>query len=930
MNKRTIFSRAILAIAIMLCVALPTLAHDFEVGGIYYDYLDKTAKTVEVTYKGSSYSNYSNEYTGFVTIPSSVTYSGTTYSVTSIGSSAFYDCYLLFSVTIDNSVTSIGSSAFYGCTELTEVTIPNSVTYIGSSAFRDCSDLTEITIPNSVTSIGEDAFYICSDLTNVNISDLSAWCKINFGNSTSNPLYYAKKLKLNGTEINDLVIPNDITKIKQYAFCSYTGLTSVTIPNSVTSIGETAFGWCDGLTSVTIPNSVTSIGETAFIYCTGLTSVTIENSVTSIGVGAFCKCTGLTSITIPNSVTSIDSQTFYGCDGLTSITIPNSVTSIGERAFSYCSGLTSVTIPNSVTSIGNSAFGYCSGLTSVTIGNSVTSIGYYAFEYCTGLTSITIPNSVTSIGNNAFRSCNKLTKLRIEDGTEKLALGYNYYDQTNDYKTGLFGDCPLKEIYLGRNLSYSTSVKNSPFFSISTLKSVTIGNSVTEIGSYTFYGCSSGLTEVNYNAENCTSMGSSSSPVFSGCSNLNTLNIGKEVKTIPSYAFKGCSGLTSITIPNSVTTIGESAFEKCSGLTSITIPNSVTTIGEDAFYICSDLTNVNISDLSAWCKIEFENNLSNPLYYAKKLNLNGIEIKDLVIPNDITEIKQYAFNNCYYLTSATIPNSVTKIGHNAFYDCPNLIEVNISDLSAWCKIDFAGGGANPLYSSKLKLNGSEIKNLAIPNDVTEIKQYAFYGCTGFTSVTIPNSVTSIGYNAFKNCSNLTEVNYNAVNCTSMGSSSYPVFSNCSNLNTLNIGKEVKTIPSYAFKDCTNLNAVTIPNSVTNIESMAFYNCCLRMIISYNMTPPTCADGAFGGDTNNSYSARLMIPEGSYYTYVIADEWHKFDKIQEIAGVESVEFNNNAIEIARYDIHGHLLTQPTQGINIVKYSDGTTRKEIVKN
>ena len=182
MNKLTKFSRAILAIAIMLCVALPTLAHDFEVGGIYYNYLDKTAKTVAVTYRGSSNIEYSNEYTGSVTIPSSVTYSGATYSVTSIGSYAFSRCSGLTSVTIPNSVTSIGSDAFYGCTGLTSVTIPNSVTSIGRYAFENCSGLTE-----------------------VNISDLSAWCKIDFESYDANPIYYAKKLKLNGAEIKDLV-----------------------------------------------------------------------------------------------------------------------------------------------------------------------------------------------------------------------------------------------------------------------------------------------------------------------------------------------------------------------------------------------------------------------------------------------------------------------------------------------------------------------------------------------------------------------------------------------------------------------------------------------------------------------------------------------------------------------------------------------------
>lgn len=280
---------------------LSVFAYDFEVDGIYYNITSSTNLTVEVTFKTTSHNSYSNS----VTIPFSVTYNNISYSVTSIGYMAFYDCSSLTSISIPSSITSISGYAFYKCNLLISIGIPSSVISIGEDAFSYCTSLTNISIPASVTSINYDAFYSC------------------------------------------------------------TGLKSISIPSSITSISSNTFAYCSSLTSIDIPSSVTDIGSGAFWGCTSLLSVNIPISVVTIGSYTFYGCTGLTSLNIPTSVSSIDNYTFKYCTSLSSISIPSSITSIGIGAYSDCTGLTTISIPSSVTNINNMAFFNCTNLNSI-------------------------------------------------------------------------------------------------------------------------------------------------------------------------------------------------------------------------------------------------------------------------------------------------------------------------------------------------------------------------------------------------------------------------------------------------------------------------------------------------------------------------------------------------------------------------------------
>ena len=291
--------------------------------------------------------------------------------------------------------------------------------------------------------------------------------------------------------------------------------------------------------------------------------------VTSIGEYAFLNCSGLTSIDIPSSVTSIAPYAFSGCSGLTSVDIPSSVTSIGGSAFYECSGMTSIVILSNVTSIGDFAFAHCSGLTSVNIPSSVTSIGAYAFEYCSGLTSI-----VVELGNPVYDSRNNCNAI-IETASNTLITG-------------------CKNTMIPSSV---TSIGDYAFFFCSSLTSIEIPSSVTSIGVWAFRGCS-GLTSIVVESgnsvydsrNNCNAIIETvSNTLIVGCNNT---KIPSSITNIAEAAFATYSNLTSIDIPSSVTSIGFFAFYGCSGLTSIVIPSSVTSIGNQAFYGCSGLTSI--------------------------------------------------------------------------------------------------------------------------------------------------------------------------------------------------------------------------------------------------------------------------------------------------------------------------------------------------
>lgn len=623
-------------VALFLCATVS--GHDFYANGIYYSITSSEDLTVQVSYQGSNYSEYSNEYSGNVIIPTKVIYDNIEYNVTSIGEYAFAYCNIT-SVSIPISVTDISEYAFSHCTGLKNISIPNTVTVIGRNAFEYCSSLTSVEIPNSVNVLDSNTFYRCSGLTNVKI-------------------------------------PNSVVSIGGSAFEHCSSLTNIDIPQSVTSIGRHAFYYCTELKTVTIPNSVTNMEDGVFMSCSSLNNIVIPNSVTSIKDATFYDCSELTNISIPESITSIGSSVFYGCSKMKSIIIPNSVTTMGNTIFERCSELTSVTLPDSLGNIGTGMFDGCANLTDIIIPSTVKEIGSRSFKNCRSLTNIIIPNSVVKIGNSAFEGCSAL---------EEVIIG-NSVTSINDLA---FGGCSdLKRIEIPNSVTY---LGGSVFYDCSNLQEITIGNSVTSIGLNAFSGCSklinvnipnsvksigsnafvrcSSLTKIDI-PNSVTSIGSSA---FEGCTSMTNITIGNSVTSIERNAFKDCSTVNNISMPNSVTAIGNSAFENCSSLTSIYIPDSVTSIGARAFSGCLALASIEVSP--------------NNVVYDSRKNCNAIierrssnliaGCKNTVIPDSIMTIGDYAFEGHTELTSINIPNSVKNIGNYVFNGCTKLTDVRI-------------------------------------------------------------------------------------------------------------------------------------------------------------------------------------------------------------------------------------------------------------
>ena len=816
-----------------------------------------------------------NSYSGECAIPSTVTYDGKTYNVTSIRSSAFDGCTGLTSITIPSSIESIPELAFANCTDLASVSLPENLTSIGDWSFAGCHGLTSFTIPESVTYLGSGAFKDCFGLTS-------------------------------------MVIPEGITEVRNSTFFQCYNLESVTIPEGVTSFGRVAFYYCSNLNSITLPETTETIGDYVFEGCVSLTSITIPAGVTHIGQSCFYTCENLTYVVSKieqpfqfnnYAFKDISSNcTLYVPEGKKQAYIdagwteevfgggiydngeePPTNAEIDGFLYRLQNGIATlirnengnysgeIEIPATVTfnnkeysviRIDDEAFLYYSNITSVIISDGIKEIGERAFADCYQIASLTLPNTLTDIGEKAFFNCYNIPSITLPKGLERI--GYE------------------------------------AFYNCHSIKSIEIPATVTEIGVNPFVNCGQ-LTTITV-AEGNTTFTAQNGSLMKG----STLITGNRDLTIPTgvtkigqKAFEGIWGVETYSIPEGIESIEDMAFQEC-GFSSVTFPSTVTEITGNPFAGCGDLISLEVDE-------------NNPTYRSEgncviKDDVLVFGCKKTVIPANVTIISEKAFYWCYDLSSIVIPSTISSIGEEAFSECYNLKSVFVQwenpvpitsestfssryDATLYVPAGTAGNYQNAEcwkdFSIKELHNDAEcidgIYYTLDSNTKTALVTYKTYGEPSYTGEVELESSIKVGGEE-----------YAVVGIDNLA------FVGCTELTSVSIPDGIVTISANAFYGCVGLSTLTLPISVSTIGNQAFYGCDNLASITVYWTGeeslPNISDQTF-----SRHNAVLNVPSGKTELYRDKDVWGWFNITDAIVvdGIYySLDETNNTATVAR--------------------------------
>ncbi len=776
-------------------------------------------------------------------------------------------------IKIPSNVLTIGEYAFDGCTNLVSLTFAedSKLEYIGKYAFRKAS-FEEVYFPATLETIDQYAFQGNKNLRVVK------FLKDNQGETSITKILaraFGSASEADAcTAIEEIELPASLKEFGAYAFGYCTSLKKVTFEEEslFTTFGTGSFE-ATAITSIVIPAKVEKLVSELFENCEYLTTVEFAegSSVSAIGTYVFRNATALKSFAVPEDVTKIEAQTFLGCTSLKSITLPSTVTELGAYAFLNCSSLESITIPKSVTKFGNYLFSGCTSLTEVKFeeGFAGIQLGTYMFadyegtstpkypaEACTALKTIEIPASVWALGNYMFRNCTGLETVTFATGSELSALGSNTF-----YNSG------IKEIVVPKGVTslgtYSINTTKQTithtctasttvnlFYGCENLTKVEFLGSVTKIGGYAFYGCTSLAMDIpetatvigqfafaNTGATSYTipkGLSTGTTALGNGAFAYNeklvefkiasgnkkyvvdeeskalltstktlvcypaglegeggTVTVPKGV-TIGAYAFAGCANVKSITLPADTTTIPNYAFAGATGLTTFTVPAGVTKIG----------TSYSLGYVFDGCTA------------LEEVNFLG----------DVTLIGGHAFRNCTSLTSINLPESVDTIGNGAFNGA-GIKEVTINENIKY----YGTSQANSPYANsaveKVTINAPstlaymfaytpKLQEVVFGSQLTTLGNYTFYE-SGIEKVEIPATIESFGTYVFANCASLSDVTI-AEGITALNNY---MFRGCKSLKSIKLPDTLSFLGTYTFVE-SGLESITIPKSVKTFAASA--------------------------------------------------------------------------------------------------------------
>lgn len=823
MNK-TIHLFRRLALVVVLVVQSTLLSASTLINGLYYD-LDTSSRTATVTYQTLETYNYAS-LPASVKIPETVTYNGVTFTVTKIADNAFRYCKYMEEISIPGTVTEVGTInryssynlPFYDCTSLKKVRFEDgeqpislgvyySGSYNGSGLFSSCP-LEEVSIGRNITykdsyfanypqDYGYSAFYNQPKLAKVTFSSTV----------TEIPAYLFYK--------NVAMTLTDLPKVKtigKSAFEECSKLTTLNLGQDLMTVGDRAFYNCTNVTKLTFPDAITTIGDEAFYNCSSVTEVTVGSKLKSIGTSAFQKCGSFTAILLPDNFTTMGASAFEDCNKLTVAKLGNSLTAVPEKAFKNCISLSEMTVPATSVSIGDQAFYNDAALAVITMNEGLKTIGNEVFWNNSGVRTFTIPGTVTSIGTNSFYGCTSTSVLRFKDGKGTLTLNSkntrsrkiddittnsDYTDRCYDY----FYDCPIKTLYLGRDLKYDYSNEipiydyingkweykrraSAPFANSTTLQRVTIGPKVTFLYNHLFHNCDkittidipASIAKIYGNAfDDCSSL---TATTFHDATNNHTLTLGD-------YAFRNCATLPEVTFPRQLLSVGNYTYAQCPLLKTLTFPAMLESIGNYAFAECTGLTQLTFKDSGKSVKLGYGARSNSGTSYLDNMPLFG--------NSSLTYL--YIGRNINYTAGE-------KYGYSPFYNQSFLTDVRFSQSGtvSYCK-DYL------LY----KVNNC--KTLTLPESLTSIGNWTFRGMAALESIVIPNAVTEMGTYAFADDTSLKSAKLS----TSCPWLKEGLFSECNTLQSITIPSVVTKMDGYMFTNCKSLTSATFEDGTDLIE-----------------------------------------------------------------------------------------------------------------